>query len=72
MAEMLHDREKPNVKDRFFISGGNPETDSGGGVIGSRDTIDGAKALQREAIKLGYRRVKIQTWDELMNEPEEG
>lgn len=68
--KLLHDRETPNTKDTYFVTGGNPAADSGGGVIGTRNTIGGAQALQKEVVKEGYRGVRILTWDELMAEPE--
>ncbi len=66
----LHERENPDTRDAFFVCGGNIDKDDGGGVIGSRNTIDGAKALQRRAIAEGYRGVRILTYAELMAEPE--
>lgn len=60
---MIHEIEAPNPGDKFFICGSNPD-DSGGGVIGSRNTWDGAVSLKIRCIKAGYGKVRILTWDE--------
>lgn len=62
---MIHEIERPSTRDRFFICGG---WDGGGGVIGTRDTWDGAVALKVRAIKAGYTRLRILTYDEMMSD----
>ena len=63
--ELLHETENPSTKDKFFVCGGNPDN-SGGGVIGSRNTWGGAVLLKTLAIKQGYSKVRILTWNEMM------
>jgi hypothetical protein len=62
---MLHDNQRYDSRDKFFICGGNPDG-SGGGLIGSRDRWDEAVAFKLEAIKQNYTRVRIYTWIEMM------
>jgi hypothetical protein len=61
---MYHDNTRICSTDNYFVCGGNPDG-NGGGVIASSHTIDDAKRIQLEAIKLGYVGVRILTWDEL-------
>ena len=68
--EKLHDTESPNPRDKYFVCGGFPPSGSGGGVIGSRNTWDGAVALKIRAIKADYEKVRILTWDEFMSDEE--
>jgi len=65
--KLLHDTEGVNARDKYFIVGGNPDG-SGGGVITSRNTLDGAQTIQRRAIMQGYTQVRILTYDEMMKE----
>jgi hypothetical protein len=61
---MLHDNQRINSTDAYFVCGGNPDN-TGGGIIGSRQTFAEALILKIEAIKAGYRKVSILTWIEL-------
>jgi len=65
--KLLHETEKVNTHDRFFICGKDPDG-SGGGVIATRDTLDGATTLQARAIMQGYTKVRVLTWKELNEE----
>jgi hypothetical protein len=62
---LLHETEYVDTRDRFFVCGGNPDG-SGGGVIGTRDTWDGATSLKVRAIVAGYTDVRIWNWKEMM------
>jgi hypothetical protein len=62
---MLHDTERVDVRDKYFVCGGNPDG-SGGGVIGTRNTWDGALYLKIQAIKADYNNVRILTYQEMM------
>jgi hypothetical protein len=65
---MLHDSQRVVATDAFFVCGGNPELNSGGGVIGTRNNFADALALKVEAIKQDYRAVQILTWKEMFEE----
>ena len=53
-----HDTLRVNARDAFFVVGGNPNED-GGGVIGSTNSEFQASDIKAEAIKRGYRDVRI-------------
>jgi len=67
----LHCNQRVVATDVYFVCGGNPEKNSGGGVIGSRKTWADAITLKLEAIKRGYRHVQIFTWNEMMEDSRE-
>jgi hypothetical protein len=56
-----------DARDKFFVCGGNPRG-NGGGVIASFNNYKDALALSIEAIKVGYVRVKIYTWNEMFQD----
>ena len=68
---MLHDNEHVSTRDKYFVCGGNPDG-SGGGVIGTRNTWDGAIALKIQAIKADYTKVRILTYTEMMADDTDG
>ena len=56
-----------NAKHKYFITGGNPIINTGGGVIASTNSLDDARSIQKECLMNGYRKVKIMTYDEMMD-----
>lgn len=68
--KLLHETEPVSTQDKWFVCGGNP-SGNGGGVIGTRYTLIAAQALQKEAIKQNYTRVRVLTWEQLHSDEEE-
>lgn len=60
----LHESSRFSFKDDYFVSGGNPDG-SGGGIIGTAPTRIGAIALQVDAVKCGYTKVRVLTYKEI-------
>ena len=66
---MLHDNQRVDSHDRWFVCGGNPDGD-GGGVIASFNDLRKAQAFVEVAIKADYTRVRVQTWEQMMGDTE--
>ena len=63
---LLHEVARFNMKDRYFITGMNPDS-QGGGVIGTAPTLIMADILRDAALKQNYSMVRVRTWAELNN-----
>jgi len=59
----LHETTRFRYSDKYVIVGSNPDN-TGGGVIGTADSITDAHLLQVNAIKANYSQVRVMTWDE--------
>lgn len=66
LDKLLHEIARFNIKDEFFISGGNPDM-NGGGVIGTAPTWMQAVNMKHDAMSQGYKGVRILTWNEVSN-----
>lgn len=61
------DYQNISSHDRFFVCGGNPDS-NGGGIIASYMNREAATETQRQAIMFGFNDVRILTWHEMMSE----